>query len=84
MRGTQGALVRSDRRFDAGGDVCAARAAAGRSGDGLRDRNRMEGLVAVNVRNCDTEIGAGEGQLGRWLPRAITPGTAQTLESSLA
>jgi hypothetical protein len=37
-RGTQGALVRSDRRFDAGGDVCTARAAAGRSGDGLRDR----------------------------------------------
>ena len=43
MRGTQARSSARDRRFDPGCDVCTARAVAGRSGDGLRDRNRVKG-----------------------------------------
>ena len=56
LRGTHGPLVRSDRRLDAGGDVGTAKAAAGRSGDGLRDRNRVDALVARRPREPDPAL----------------------------
>jgi hypothetical protein len=68
-RGMQRALIGSDRRYDLDGDIRVARAAAGRLGDGLRDRNRREGdreLTGECPRIC---VGMTERKRHAFKPR---------------